>query len=598
MKFNGGSFSNGTIKFANERNSCFYGYEFLHDTIIVYASIVYIDWFKSYKISLDDYKSYRSNITVDTAPNTTMDDVPNTNNNIVNNHKSIAKSIVFGNGLYVFSSEITAHFVLGSSRETTLLFFPNSNGFRNNSATHSFIKRMSIIAKNDAITFEGIHHGQICEELYVTSYTGDAFVDKGLVYGGLFKNIDACAGNDRYMFNNFGSNSNVFDRVVDPALDFISKEYPVNIGVMNAFFLNGGSQSYRNANILYYGAKYFLRYGDENTPTLNARTFKCENCTFENNANGFENLVYCNDTQASNMYFIFRDILFINTNYKNSLHFYTPKMVNVSISCNLSLNVWTGNGSGNNGAGIIYSIMPYEVNKNYAIDVIYPYTNQTAGRQKCGQVSLEINDYNKNLLGVSDDIIPDDYKELTFRQLRVKTMPALLSCVGIKSWASNQAFGNIAYDETNNEFSIGAVSGNAKLILAINRERVSIIKTLDELKFVRSQNFAGAYIIADDIDLQEEELTFNNKANLIFMGGSLNNGIINNYNSVVGFKGTATSIYNHEKGTFSQKPTSNLTVGQSYFCTDKQTTEGATNGIMIYYKGEDVWVDALGRVVE
>ena len=34
-----------------------------------------------------------------------------------------------------------------------------------------------------------------------------------------------------------------------------------------------------------------------------------------------------------------------------------------------------------------------------------------------------------------------------------------------------------------------------------------------------------------------------------------------------------------------------------YFCTDKQTTEGASNGIMIYHKGNNVWVDALGRVV-
>lgn len=52
-------------------------------------------------------------------------------------------------------------------------------------------------------------------------------------------------------------------------------------------------------------------------------------------------------------------------------------------------------------------------------------------------------------------------------------------------------------------------------------------------------------------------------------------------------------------GTFSQKPTmnNNIPIGFAYFCTDKQTTEGATNGIMIYYKGDNVWVDALGRVV-
>lgn len=52
-------------------------------------------------------------------------------------------------------------------------------------------------------------------------------------------------------------------------------------------------------------------------------------------------------------------------------------------------------------------------------------------------------------------------------------------------------------------------------------------------------------------------------------------------------------------GTFSQKPTSeqNIPVGFAYYCTDKQTTEGSRNGIMIYYAGDNTWVDALGRVV-
>lgn len=51
-------------------------------------------------------------------------------------------------------------------------------------------------------------------------------------------------------------------------------------------------------------------------------------------------------------------------------------------------------------------------------------------------------------------------------------------------------------------------------------------------------------------------------------------------------------------GTFAQKPSSNdIYNGFAYFCTDKQTTEGATNGIMIYHKGSDVWVDALGRTI-
>lgn len=52
-------------------------------------------------------------------------------------------------------------------------------------------------------------------------------------------------------------------------------------------------------------------------------------------------------------------------------------------------------------------------------------------------------------------------------------------------------------------------------------------------------------------------------------------------------------------GAFWQKPTTEqgIQIGFSYFCTDKQTTEGAKNGIMIYHQGNDVWVDALGRIV-
>lgn len=49
-------------------------------------------------------------------------------------------------------------------------------------------------------------------------------------------------------------------------------------------------------------------------------------------------------------------------------------------------------------------------------------------------------------------------------------------------------------------------------------------------------------------------------------------------------------------GTFTQKP-SNPSIGFAYFCTDRQTTEGSRNGIMIYYAGDDTWVDALGRVI-
>lgn len=49
------------------------------------------------------------------------------------------------------------------------------------------------------------------------------------------------------------------------------------------------------------------------------------------------------------------------------------------------------------------------------------------------------------------------------------------------------------------------------------------------------------------------------------------------------------------QGTYANRPT-NPNVGQVYFCTDKQTTEGTTNGIPLYWNGTN-WVDALGRIV-
>lgn len=74
----------------------------------------------------------------------------------------------------------------------------------------------------------------------------------------------------------------------------------------------------------------------------------------------------------------------------------------------------------------------------------------------------------------------------------------------------------------------------------------------------------------------------------------LNNLSRNNYNS-------STIIYNDNlsiktMGIFNDRP-NNIKRGFAYFCTDKQTSEGTRNGIMIYYVGDNTWVDALGRIV-
>ena len=51
-------------------------------------------------------------------------------------------------------------------------------------------------------------------------------------------------------------------------------------------------------------------------------------------------------------------------------------------------------------------------------------------------------------------------------------------------------------------------------------------------------------------------------------------------------------------GPFGQKPEgSDVYLGFSYYCTDRKTAEGKSNGIVIYWNGKS-WTDALGRIVK
>lgn len=163
------------------------------------------------------------------------------------------------------------------------------------------------------------------------------------------------------------------------------------------------------------------------------------------------------------------------------------------------------------------------------------------------------------------------------------------------------------------------------------------------------------YMIQYDFDLNGVQITIPENCILKFDGGSLSNGIINCNNTIIqadpyniftnikdkvteqvyktyirvtkellnsihgvnnllieltytGSIGSKWEEFDDEllykpyirtKGTFAQKPLSSQGIQQgfSYFCTDKQTVEGSRSGIMIYYAGNDTWVDALGRYV-
>ncbi len=78
------------------------------------------------------------------------------------------------------------------------------------------------------------------------------------------------------------------------------------------------------------------------------------------------------------------------------------------------------------------------------------------------------------------------------------------------------------------------------------------------------------------------------------------NNIVYKYNGTdwIDEKGNGYGILT--KGLFSEKPTSlqKIKLGFQYFCVDRKTIEGDKYGIMIYYMNDDIWADALGRIVE
>lgn len=118
--------------------------------------------------------------------------------------------------------------------------------------------------------------------------------------------------------------------------------------------------------------------------------------------------------------------------------------------------------------------------------------------------------------------------------------------------------------------------------LRINGDGLSYPGTIISKKFNVKQGI-------NRIDLPFIKLDNKVKNLGIFLNKEPDAGIIN-----ANFIFSDSIAYN--EGVFSEKP-KNVEVGFQYFCTDKQTSEGNNDGIVIYHKGNNVWVDALGRVV-
>lgn len=149
-------------------------------------------------------------------------------------------------------------------------------------------------------------------------------------------------------------------------------------------------------------------------------------------------------------------------------------------------------------------------------------------------------------------------------------------------------FADRPYDEAN-------FSGKGYKIL---RKNIQNGKNILTQEMINKPN--TVYEIRYDFDLNGTTITIPAGCTLKFDGGSFNNGTIitNNTTKLINYNGNAILNGNHiNSGLFSNKPI-NTIIGKTYFCTDKKSPESTQPGLMIYHKGNNVWIDSMNRIVD
>lgn len=131
----------------------------------------------------------------------------------------------------------------------------------------------------------------------------------------------------------------------------------------------------------------------------------------------------------------------------------------------------------------------------------------------------------------------------------------------------------------------GYLIGNARLTI-FNRTN-NELSTLHTEVLSLTGDFCIEYHLGDANDITQIQINLTAAGSSNLMGYAL-----------IASEGRGPIIRDVKtSGNFASKP-DNPIIGFSYFCTDKKSIEGDTNGIIIYYKGNNTWVDALGRIIE
>ena len=156
------------------------------------------------------------------------------------------------------------------------------------------------------------------------------------------------------------------------------------------------------------------------------------------------------------------------------------------------------------------------------------------------------------------------------------------------------------YIDNNKLFTISTLSFNN------DKGYVELIKNIKTIEITQDIDNMLSSITSIGINSKNLALKSSFKIHNLFVSSN----IIDDYkyclvgnelpkNFQVAFDENSSNIEQHlsSSGLYSDKPKKSP-VGFAYFCIDKKTTESSDNGMIIYHKGNEEWVDSLGRIIQ
>ena len=275
IHLDGGVLTTGTVAC---NGNFFFGARGLSNSITLTGTVanengVFFDWFTCEKSTQTAYNTF---INGNSASFGTIPSISDVNRTILTMLVAQGHAVCFGGGIYPFDDEcvVTTQFkISGVSRNTTLLWCPNSNLFAYYTvgATYPYFKNISVEVNNSVIytqawTVNAIH-GLVMEDSFFISYADHTFYnDKTTsggtscpIYGTKVQNCAVYAGAGKGCFKEWSSGSNIFDNVVDQFIYFNGQATNAK-GITKAIFWNSSARMYCNSNITYSGLDYIAYY--------------------------------------------------------------------------------------------------------------------------------------------------------------------------------------------------------------------------------------------------------------------------------------------------------------------------------------------------